>query len=81
MSMKNLARLAVVSVGLLGVSSALAGCGAEPVKEAAPPPINQNEATQDRIKGIQDSSNSKGASPGVDKAPDHTAPKAEEGGK
>ena len=80
MSIKNLARLATVTVGLLGVCSALTGCGAEPIKEAAPPPINQGEATKDRIKSIQESSDKSGGSPGVDKAPDHTA-KPDEGGK
>jgi hypothetical protein len=74
MSIRHIARLAMVTVGLLGVTAALAGCGAEPVKEAAPPPITQNDATKDRIKGIQDASGGK-VSPEADKK------KAEEGGK
>ena len=74
MSIRHIARLAMVTVGLLGVTAAVSGCGPEPVKEAAPPPISQNDATKDRIKSIQDSSNKSGGSPGVEKAPDHTAP-------
>jgi hypothetical protein len=75
MSIRHIARLAMVTVGLLGMTAALAGCGAEPVKEAAPPPITQNDATRDRIKGIQDASSGK-ASPDADKTKEKT-----EGGK
>lgn len=70
MSIRHIARLAMVTVGLLGVTAALAGCGAEPVKEAAPPPVTQNDLTKDRIKSIQESQTSK-VSPDADKAKAH----------
>jgi hypothetical protein len=74
MSIRHIARLAMVTVALMATVAALSGCGAEPVKEPAAPPITQNDATRDRIKSIQDSSNSK-VSPDADKA------KAPDGGK
>jgi hypothetical protein len=84
MSIRHIARIAMVTVGMLGAGAALSGCGAEPVKEAAPPPISATDATKDRIKSIQDASSSKGAAPKADGAkPGEAAPgqsKPAEGG-
>ena len=75
MSTRKILRMASLALGASGLVLGLAGCGAEAVKEAAPPPINAGDATDPkRLEMMRSQSRGSGTNAPVEPRTDVPAP-------